>query len=184
MTDMTLERAFEVAELASPLPSMAAEALRCMRDRIREMEAARLVPGVMRCAKCNFVVNRVSLNVRSGTITAGDSKTEPCPNGCGPLWPVTWEQDARECMQRLEAAHDRIREMETFVPGAPKHGDDAGDGLRYVLCKVGFGDHYRDWLLIPHADGQYVTAAKLQPFSMAILQYQLAATAPMPEGQP
>lgn len=59
--------------------------------------------------------------------------------------------------------------------GGPKHGDDAGDGLRYVLCKVGFGTHYGNWLLIPHADGQYVTAAKLEPFSMSILRHQLAA---------
>lgn len=59
--------------------------------------------------------------------------------------------------------------------GGPKHGDDAGDGLRYVLCKVGFGTHYGNWLLIPRADGQYVTAAKLEPFSMSILRHQLAA---------
>ena len=58
---------------------------------------------------------------------------------------------------------------------APKHGDDAGDGLRYIMCKVGFGEHYGRWLLIPHADGQYVTAAKLEPFSMSILEHQLIA---------
>lgn len=63
------------------------------------------------------------------------------------------------------------------VVGAPKHGDDAGDGLRYVLCQVGFGEHYRDWLLIPHADGPYVTAAKLQPFSLGILRAALTQPA-------
>lgn len=63
---------------------------------------------------------------------------------------------------------------------APKHGDDAGDGLRYVLCKVGFGEHYKDWLLIPHADGQYVTAAKLEPFSIGVLRHALAAAPPAP----
>ena len=56
----------------------------------------------------------------------------------------------------------------------PVHGDDAGDGLRYVTCQFGAGDHYRDFLLIPHVDGQYVTAAKLQPFGAAILRTQLA----------
>lgn len=25
----------------------------------------------------------------------GETHTEPCPNGCGPLWPQTWEQNAR-----------------------------------------------------------------------------------------
>lgn len=53
----------------------------------------------------------------------------------------------------------------------PAHGDDAGDGMRFVLCKVGFDGHYKNWLLIPHADGTYVTAATLQPFSMRILRY-------------
>lgn len=27
------------------------------------------------------------------------------------------------------------------------------------------------WLYIPHADGQWVTAAKLDPFSMKIIEY-------------
>lgn len=60
------------------------------------------VPGVMGCAKCRFRLVRCNLNARDGTVTAGDSTTEPCPNGCGPLWPVTWEQEARECWERME----------------------------------------------------------------------------------
>lgn len=60
------------------------------------------------------------------------------------------------------------------APAAPAHGDDAHDGLRFVMCQFGTGDHYRDFLLIPHADGQYVTAAKLQPFGSRILRAQLA----------
>jgi len=55
-----------------------------------------VVPGQMRCAKCKFGLTRVNLNVNVGTATAGDTKTEPCPNGCGPLWPITWEQWARD----------------------------------------------------------------------------------------
>lgn len=60
------------------------------------------VPGVMGCAKCKLRLVRCNLNARDGTVTAGDSTTEPCPNGCGPLWPVTWEQEARECWERIE----------------------------------------------------------------------------------
>lgn len=40
-----------------------------------------LVPGIVRCAKCQFQLARSNLNMHSGTVTAGDSKTEPCPNG-------------------------------------------------------------------------------------------------------
>lgn len=63
--------------------------------------AANFVPGVMHCAKCSFRLVRQNLYMQSGTIGPGDNKTEPCPNGCGPLWPVTWEQEARECWDRL-----------------------------------------------------------------------------------
>lgn len=64
-----------------------------------------LVPGIVRCAKCQFQLARSNLNMHSGTVTAGDSKTEPCPNGCGPLWPVTWETWAREGWAEAERLH-------------------------------------------------------------------------------
>ncbi|EKT4107929.1 hypothetical protein QEG46_003951 [Stenotrophomonas maltophilia] len=64
-----------------------------------------LVPGIVRCAKCAFQLHRTNLYVQSGTVGAGDSKTEPCPNGCGPLWPVTWETWAREGWAEAERLH-------------------------------------------------------------------------------
>lgn len=64
-----------------------------------------LVPGIVRCAKCTFQLHRTNLYVQSGTVGAGDSKTEPCPNGCGPLWPVTWETWAREGWAEAERLH-------------------------------------------------------------------------------
>lgn len=48
-----------------------------------------LVPGKMRCAKCKFGLTRVTLYTGNGAVGAGGNETEPCPNGCGPLWPVT-----------------------------------------------------------------------------------------------
>lgn len=69
--------------------------------------APNLAPGVMHCAKCKFKLIRNNLNIHAGTITAGDSKTEPCPNGCGPLWPVTWEQEARDAYKTAEDMFDR-----------------------------------------------------------------------------
>lgn len=64
-----------------------------------------LVPGVVRCAKCAFQLHRTNLYLQSGTVGAGDSKSEPCPNGCGPLWPVTWETWAREGWAEAERLH-------------------------------------------------------------------------------
>jgi hypothetical protein len=57
----------------------------------------------MRCAKCSFRLIRNVLHAGDGTIGAGTSETEPCPNGCGPLWPVTWKE---EC-QAADALTDR-----------------------------------------------------------------------------
>ena len=73
-----------------------------------EVRRAELVPGVMHCAKCKFQLNRVTLCVSDGNAYSGHNKTEPCPNGCGPLWPVTWEQEAKNCWKALEEMHERL----------------------------------------------------------------------------
>lgn len=65
------------------------------------------VPGIMRCAKCKFRLTRVSLNVNVGTLTAGDNAPEHCPNGCGPMWPVSWRQEAEENRDLVESFFDR-----------------------------------------------------------------------------
>lgn len=75
-------------------------------------EAALLCPGQMRCAKCKFELTRRTMYVQSGTIGAGTSETEPCPNGCGPLWPVTWEQEARSCYASLDRLFDEKQKAE------------------------------------------------------------------------
>lgn len=76
-----------------------------------------LVPGVMRCAKCNLRLIRTNLCISSGKVTAGGNDPEGCPNGCGPLWPVTWEEDARSAQQLLDEIYlgvvgDVIRERQ------------------------------------------------------------------------
>ena len=48
-----------------------------------------------------------------GNAYAGNNETEPCPNGCGPLWPVTWEQEARNCWKALEEMHERLHPAPT-----------------------------------------------------------------------
>lgn len=68
----------------------------------RALDRTDIVPGVMHCAKCKFQLNRVTLSPQGAF--AGDNNTEPCPNGCGPLWPVTWEQEARAGWASLEQA--------------------------------------------------------------------------------
>ena len=66
----------------------------------------------MHCAKCNFELVRVTLAVNLGRAIAGNSDTEPCPNGCGPLWPVTWKQYARQMQEALEQMAERAMAAE------------------------------------------------------------------------
>jgi hypothetical protein len=73
------------------------------------------VPGEMRCAKCGFRCHRVIINANTGQSGAGNNKTEPCPNGCGPLWPVTWEESAREAWELTEKMFDEIDELKKLV---------------------------------------------------------------------
>lgn len=84
-----------------------------------------LVPGIVRCAKCAFQLHRTNLYVQSGTVGAGDSKTEPCPNGCGPLWPVTWETWVREGWAEAERLH-----LENAALSAQPSPGGQGDALK------------------------------------------------------
>lgn len=86
------------------------------------IDSSNLVPGVMRCAKCDFQLVRVTLAVNLGRAIAGSSDTEPCPNGCGPLWPVTWEQYARQMQDAADQMAERAiaaeKKLEALmVPG-------------------------------------------------------------------
>lgn len=78
-------------------------------------QRADLVPGVVHCARCHFRLTRVNLYVNVGAVGAGNSDTEPCPNGCGPLWPVTWEQEAREGYKLAEDLFERAKRAENAL---------------------------------------------------------------------
>lgn len=67
-----------------------------------------VVPGAMACARCKFRLQRMVMDASTGAIGVQDGREpERCPNGCGPLWPVTWEQEAHELGRRLEHFFDR-----------------------------------------------------------------------------
>lgn len=103
--------------LPSPPPAPTVTEMIAQRDaEIQRLQAAALVPGKMRCAKCNFALVRAVLCMTTGRTGSGGSETEPCPNGCGPLWPVTWEQEVKDAwggwdalLERAEAAEARLK---------------------------------------------------------------------------
>lgn len=77
-----------------------------------------IVPGMMHCAKCKFVLTRKTLHINYGMTSAGDNKTEPCPNGCGPLWPYTWKMMAESYGETLEKQFDEIKELKAQLATA------------------------------------------------------------------
>lgn len=97
-------------------------------QEIARLSALVYVPGQWRCAKCKFVVHKMVLCANTGNVgLKADTKTEPCPNGCGPLWPVTWKEDAFECGERLVAQHDEIQALKaepTRPPTSPGPSPD------------------------------------------------------------
>ncbi len=95
----------------------------------RDAEVERLkglvyAPGEMRCAKCKFVLLRRTMFVRSGTIGAGSNETEPCPNGCGPLWSRTWKDVAVETGERLEEMFTDLQAARAALSDQPQHPGD------------------------------------------------------------
>lgn len=131
-----------------------------------------LVPGVMHCAKCKFQLNRVTLCVSDGNAYAGDNKTEPCPNGCGPLWPVTWEQEARNCWKTLEEMHERLQAAESVpaVDGALEVADAMADSQYLAGVSAGWN--------AANADDPNAALQKLHESRAGYLKPLSAARAP------
>lgn len=65
------------------------EDLDAAEKRIAETESSGVAPGILRCTECSFVQTKNIISVTADTITTVESESEPCPNGCGQLQPVT-----------------------------------------------------------------------------------------------
>ena len=61
-----------------------------------DIEGLVYVPGVWRCAKCNFTLIQSNLNVQDGSVTARDNPGDKCPNCESPLWRVSYKDWATE----------------------------------------------------------------------------------------
>lgn len=93
------------------------------------------VPNMLRCAKCNFELERFTLNANTGAVGIGTNEPEHCPNGCGPLWRVTWEQEAQYLGKRMNEWADRAIAAEKRLADAlgvlrmvnDNHRVDAGE---------------------------------------------------------
>ncbi|MDK1885855.1 hypothetical protein MKR03_06745 [Klebsiella sp. K5-210] len=95
------------------------EALEKAQQRIAELESSGVAPGILRCTECSFVQTKNIISLTVDTITTVESESEPCPNGCGQLQPITWKALAIQLMfttkqglSDLLEAKNRIAELE------------------------------------------------------------------------
>jgi hypothetical protein len=131
------------------------------------------VPGVWRCAKCNFQLIQSTLNANSGAITARDEPSS-CPNDGSPMWRVTWKEHAEEAYERYEerleefaASRARVEVLEAAWAWIAQNvgvelswGDNAnqdeGEAVWRVHRRNGPGND-REWTLL--AEGETPLAA-------------------------
>ena len=126
------------------------EDLDAAEKRNAELESSVIAPDILRCTECSFVQTKNIISVTADTITTGNSESEPCPNGCGQLQPVTWKALAIQLMfttkqgvSDLLEAKKRIAELESrtvTVKLPPKiERDDADGWFMYKGGRVGGG---------------------------------------------
>ena len=92
------------------------DALVAERDALKKLV---YVPGMWRCAKCDFTLLQSNLNAVDGTVSARDEPGDKCPNCSSPLWRVTERQAGNDMADRCEkeivrankvvAERDRLR---------------------------------------------------------------------------
>jgi rubrerythrin len=83
-------------------------------QRIAELQAQVYVPGLWRCAKCDFKLIQANLNAQDGSISARNDPGK-CPNCEGSLWRVTERQAGNDTCDRLDAAHAQLVEKDAVI---------------------------------------------------------------------
>ncbi|WP_322979143.1 hypothetical protein [Pseudomonas sp. C11] len=131
-----LKRSYTAFESMSYLAASHAE-------RAQTLLADSFIPGQMHCAKCKFQLTKRVICMGSGTIGAGDNKTEPCPNGCGPLWPVTWKQADQENQEIIGRLCDEQRELRAQLEQLQQDKARLDSGCIITDDRDEFGESYR-----------------------------------------
>jgi hypothetical protein len=91
---------------------MDADTAQALAREFKRMRELIYLPGVWRCAKCNFRLIQSNLNALDGTITARDEPGEKCRNDGSPMWRVTYRDDIAEAYDRWEEQVNRAVEAE------------------------------------------------------------------------
>lgn len=84
------------------------------------------IPGEHECAKCKLTLLSSNLYVGDGSI-GPNKEPQQCPNGCGPMWRVTWESRARESMKLYSQALEQFEALRHPSPVA--QGEDVVEAV-------------------------------------------------------
>lgn len=105
--------------------------IRRLADALSQSNRQVYVPGVWRCAKCNFRLIQSNLNAGDATVTARDTPGEKCPNCDVPLWRVTWREEAEDLMGKEEQTfnHGFERGKETALSQSNARLEEAAKAL-------------------------------------------------------
>lgn len=76
------------------------------------VDATTYVPGVWKCARCDFRLVQTNLNGADGTVSARDKPGDKCPNCGTPLWRVSWKEEANEALAIAENQMERAKAAE------------------------------------------------------------------------
>ncbi len=120
-----------------------------LKAQVTDLEKKVYVPGVWRCAKCNFTLLQSNLNASNGTVTARDEPGAKCPNDGAPMWRTSWKDYATEqaemaervVMEKLAADKFTCRTCEDAQWVCESHMDKPWGGISSsaTACKCGAG---------------------------------------------
>ena len=93
--------------------------------RVAELSQLVYAPGQLRCPKCGFVLIKNSLNMRDGTVTAGDTSVSERCNNDGTLMVRVTERQLRKEMEE-----EYFKLLNKYEDLAGVHGQQKADEAR------------------------------------------------------
>jgi hypothetical protein len=93
---------------------MDADTAQLLAREFKRMRGLIYCPGVLRCAKCEFRLVKVSLCVTDGNAYA-DESPDTCPNCDVPMWKITWKDEAEYIDKVAESQLNRALEAEATI---------------------------------------------------------------------
>jgi len=179
--DHYAESRITVVDVSDPDVLAMVEALEKAQQRNAKLESSGTAPGILRCTECSYVLTKNIISVTADTITTVKSEPEPCPNGCGPLQPVTWKALAIQLMATtkqgvsdLLEANRRIAELEPIRAAAEKLVRCKGryhSEQNYRALAALFGVTTPDLPPLEHENVNYADAAEME---IAALRQRIA----------